>query len=82
MSKSRIRADMLNGWEDVEGIVHCQGLSCVSEVIQIELTSHFGIKKSSRHGIQINAPRQAEPSVALMSIDLPVGKTYQWICDG
>ena len=76
MSKSRIRADMLDSWEDVEGVVHCQGLFCISEDIQIELTSHFGIEKSSRHRIQINAPRQAEPPVPLMSIDLPVEKTY------
>ena len=44
---------MLDGWEDVERVVHCQDLSCVSEIIRIELTSYFGIEKSLRYGIQL-----------------------------
>ena len=38
-SKPRIRAEMLDGWEDVEGILHRQGLSYVPEIIWTELTS-------------------------------------------
>ena len=36
------------GWDDVEDVVHHQGLSYVLEIIKIELTSHFGIEKSSK----------------------------------
>ena len=39
---------MFDGWEDVEGVVHHQGLSYVLEIIRIELTSHFGIEKTER----------------------------------
>ena len=38
--------NQLDGWEDVEGVVHHQGLSYVPEIIRIELTSHFGIENS------------------------------------
>ena len=40
--------DQLDGREDVEGIVHDQGLCYVPGIIKIELTSHFGIETSSR----------------------------------
>ena len=35
----KIRAEMLDGWEDVKGILHHQGLSYVPEMIRAELTS-------------------------------------------
>ena len=35
-----------DGWEDVEEVGHHQGLSYVSEIIRIELTSHCGIEKT------------------------------------
>ena len=37
---------MLDGWEDVDGVVQHQGLSYSPEIIRIELTSHFGIENS------------------------------------
>ena len=48
---------MLHDKEDVEGVVHHQGLSYVPEYIKIELTSHFGIEKSSRDGNEGGARR-------------------------
>ena len=36
------------GWDNVEDVVHHRGLFYVLEIITIELTSHFGIEKSSR----------------------------------
>ena len=32
-------AEMLDGWEDVKGVMHHQGLSYVPEIIRMELTS-------------------------------------------
>ena len=40
--------DQLDGWEDIERIVFYQGLFYIPEIIRIELTSHYGIEKSSR----------------------------------
>ena len=37
-SQPKIKVDMLDGWEDVEGVVHHQGLSYIPEIIIIELT--------------------------------------------
>ena len=37
--KPRIRAERPDGWEDVKGVVHHQGLSYVPEVIRTELIS-------------------------------------------
>ena len=45
-SKPKIRAEILDDWEDVEGIVHFHGLSYVPKIIRIELNSHFGIEIS------------------------------------
>ena len=39
--------DQLDGYENVEEIVHDQDLSYVLVIIGIELTSHFGFKKRS-----------------------------------
>ena len=47
-SQPRIKAETLDSGEAVKEIVHHQGLFYVSDIIRIELTSHFGIKKSSR----------------------------------
>ena len=45
-SQPRIRTEMLDGLGRCRG--NHQGLSYVPEIIRIELTSHFGIEKSSR----------------------------------
>ena len=36
------------GWDNLEDVVHHQGLSYVFEIIKIELISYFGIEKLSR----------------------------------
>ena len=46
--RRRPNQNQLDGREDVEGVVHDQGLSYVPKFIEIELISHFGIEKSSR----------------------------------
>ena len=45
-SKPRIRAETLDDGEDVEEVVHHQGLSYVLEIIRNKLTSHYGIEKT------------------------------------
>ena len=39
---------MFDNGEDEEGSLNYQGLSYVSEIIKIELTSHFGIEKTKQ----------------------------------
>ena len=45
-SKPRIRAEMFDSWEDVEGIIK----DCLRflKISRIELTGHFGIEKLSK----------------------------------
>ena len=43
ISKPRIKAEMLNGWEDVKGII--KACFMFLQIIKIKLPSHFGIKK-------------------------------------
>ena len=43
-----IRVEILDVGEDIEGAVHHQGLSYNPEIIRIDLTSQFGIKKIAR----------------------------------
>ena len=38
--------EVFDGWEDVEEVVYHQGLSGVFEIMKIEPTSRFGIKKT------------------------------------
>ena len=39
ISKLRIKAEMFDGWEDVERVVHHQGLFHILEIIKTELTT-------------------------------------------
>ena len=45
-SQPRIRTEVLDGLRGCQGSCACQGLSYVSKIIKIELTSHFGIEKT------------------------------------
>ena len=45
-SKPRIKAEMLDSWEDVEGII--KACLIFLQIIRIKSLSHFGIKKSLR----------------------------------
>ena len=68
---------MLDGGEDVEEVVHQQGLSCVPEIIRIELTSHFGIEKSSRaccQGVSITDTYLSLKRLKRDYLCLPIGR--------
>ena len=47
---------MLDGLGECQGSCACQGLSYVLKIIKIELTSHFGIEKSSKTHCQERTP--------------------------
>ena len=59
--------NQLDSWEDVERVVHHQGLSNVTEIIKIELTNYFVIEKTR----QLVARKNTRPAVATYTC-LPV----------
>lgn len=63
----KIKAEMFDSWEDVKRVVH-QGLFDIPEIIKIELTSHFDIKKIK----QLVARKNYEN---LQSLPIPI---YCW----
>ena len=52
LEKNIPAAEMLDSGEDVKKVVHYQSLFYVLEIIKSKLTSHFGIKKSSKTNIK------------------------------
>ena len=72
-SKPRIKAEMLDGWEDVKGIVHHQGLSYVSKVIRTELISrHHNEGTSASIQLKNLLPGNLKQ---ICNCRLPIGRT-------
>ena len=75
---------MLDGWEDVEGVVHHQGLSYVPEIIRTKLTTErtreLVAKKYYRDLQLLPIPTHCRKGTSYDSILVIVGRLTKMLC--